>query len=486
MLSQALRATWKRNAPRFLRSNIKNIRAVSLATTCQHQHQLLRHVKCHNFSATTTTTSVVPNVDGSNHKNDMSSLILSLPAPYLRNMARFNFDEQTHQRNDVKFNIHNGKPLATTLLPEKYSIQDCVYDGSEFVITFGDGLFSKYSLEWVQRTLQKWQHPPLFSKGCVLWTHLTESTVRQSSSLSLDFDQILTERGMKAALRALYQYGIVLVRNTPTEDEGAGIAALAAAVSGGSNKDSTEASLWRHYQTNTSKSTASSGNRATVLTHGTDGPLRTLYGVIWSTSTTGQLEGTSVADSAYGHDALPLHTDMSYHRDPPGLQIFTMRQPAPRGGESVFADGFAVANRLNEMHPTAFDTLSTVVRTYCCIDQDTGWNLQARGSVIALQNGVVSGIRHNDLDRLVDLPPPSSSTEQEKNRFYAQLTHAHEIWDDLLSRDEFRLVMSLQPGETMVVANQVRSEQNAAYGSLRRSQTYSDPFVALLAWKAQI
>lgn len=370
-------------------------------------------------------------------------------------MARFNYDEHTHQRNDVRFDIHNGKllqPTTTTSTPA-YSIQSCVRDGSDFVVTFADGHHAKYSLEWVQRTLQHWREAPMFSPERVLWTHLTEPMIRQSTALNLPFDDIImTEDGMKAALRALYQYGIVLVRDTPTEDGGAGVAALGAAVSGGAHKTNPEASLWKQYQT-----TLTSGARgATVLPHGTDGPLRTLYGVVWSTATAGQAQGSSVADSAYGHDALPLHTDMSYHRDPPGLQIFTMRQPAPRGGESVFADGFAVAQRLKQEHPEAFDTMSTVPRTYFCIDQETGWHLQATSPIITLQpNGMVTAIRHNDLDRCPDLPPPYMTEPQEVAEFYSKLAQAHEIWDELLSRDEFRLVMNLQPGETVIVANQV-------------------------------
>jgi hypothetical protein len=37
------------------------------------------------------------------------------------------------------------------------------------------------------------------------------------------------------------------------------------------------------------------------------------------------------------------------------------------------------------------------------------------------------------------------------------LAEAHYEWDKLLSMDEFRLVMKLQPGDTMVVANHVSS-----------------------------
>ena len=39
--------------------------------------------------------------------------------------------------------------------------------------------------------------------------------------------------------------------------------------------------------------------------------------------------------------------------------------------------------------------------------------------------------------------------------FYASLEAAHAARDVLLAQDKFRLVMKLQPSDTMVVANQV-------------------------------
>jgi Taurine catabolism dioxygenase TauD, TfdA family len=149
---------------------------------------------------------------------------------------------------------------------------------------------------------------------------------------------------------------------------------------------------------------------------------------------------------------LPLHTDMTYHRDPPGLQIFTMAQPAISGGESVFGDGFAVAERLRCTNPEAFDVLSTTVRRYRCIDCATGWHLEASGPVISDVNGEVVMIRHNDLDRLPDLPPADCG---DADGFYAKLQAAHLAWDQILAEDDMRLVVRLQPGDTIVVANQV-------------------------------
>lgn len=183
--------------------------------------------------------------------------------------------------------------------------------------------------------------------------------------------------------------------------------------------------------------------------------MRSLYGTVWSTHFDGQADGSSVADSAYSQTSLPLHTDMTYHRDPPGLQIFTMIRPSIEGGESVFADGFAIAEKCRTSDPEAFSTLSTTVRRYRCIDNETGWHLEASGPIIVVQRGRVVGIRHNDLDRLPDLPPADISSESEIEAFYDKLSHAHLVWNKLLGNDEYRLVMKLNPGDTIVVANQV-------------------------------
>ncbi len=132
-----------------------------------------------------------------------------------------------------------------------------------------------------------------------------------------------------------------------------------------------------------------------------------------------------------------------------------MVHPAHQGGESIIADGFAVANELLKTDPSAFAVLSQTLRRYRCIDQATGWNLQAYGPVISVRNGKVTSIRHNDLDRLPDLPPSGISEPDDIDAFYKSLQMSHAAWDKLLAQDKFRLVIKLQPGDTMVIANQV-------------------------------
>jgi len=373
--------------------------------------------------------------------------IHSLPWQFLRAADASNYDPSTHQRVDVKYDSATGKPyLNGSSVDEPTEVKDVsVVDNNQYEVKWSDGSSSTYPIDWIQAQADSFCG--VAKEDRVFWSGLTEEHVRESSDMSMPFQNLITDEGMKLALHTLYRYGILLVTQTPIQD-GSGVAAIGAALGGGSMKDNKTTSLLANYR---------DGGSKTMLEHGTDGPLRTLYGSVWSTSSSNQEDGTSKADSAYGSDGLPLHTDMTYMRDPPGLQIFTMVQPATEGGESVFGDGFAVADELRTSAPGAFVMLSQTVRRYHCVDEATGWNLQACGPIISIRNGKINSIRHNDLDRLPDLPPIGASNVEDMDAFYKSLEKAHASWDRLLAQDKFRLVMKLQPGETMVVANQVRS-----------------------------
>ena len=245
-----------------------------------------------------------------------ASTLLSLPRQYLRAAASSNYDVATHQRKDVSFD-RNGKCITNH---SKHTNRDkrnkelivdrCWIEGDSYHIAWSDGLLSQYSRDWVRKQTRRW-------KGCtssiaeidddndgrIFWTGITEDSLRSSSRLSMDFDDALTESGQSRAVRTLYQYGILLVQNTPVSDNGAGIAALASAIGGGSIKN--ETCLLTNYL---------AGGSEIMLPRGTDGPLRTLYGTVWSTSSSGQVDGASVADSAYGKTALPLHTDSKFEK----------------------------------------------------------------------------------------------------------------------------------------------------------------------------
>ena len=366
----------------------------------------------------------------------------TLPLRFLRDSDERNFDPATRQRADISHDKDTGKPVQNYQVRQRYQVKSSRIDGHNYVVDWADGVSGTYSTKWMHQTAKNWKKPAMSRE---LWTGLTESAMRNSETLAMPFDRLIHGEGMTFALKVLHSYGILLITDTPIDDGGAGIAALASSVSGSSKKNIASASLLERYR---------QGGTEIVLPDGTDGPLRTLYGSVWFTNSEVQGEGTSTADSAYGQGSLPLHTDLTYMLSPPGVQVFTMVKPADIGGESVYADGFAAAELLRAEHPRSFNMLASTVRRYQCIDKETGWYLEASGPVIETRRGVVCGIRHNDLDRLPDLPPPADG-QVDNDSFYEELAVAHAKWDNILGRDSTRLVMKLRPGDTVLVANQV-------------------------------
>jgi hypothetical protein len=415
----------------------RSILPVISKSYAQNGYKLPRLCRC--FSSNSSEMTVL----------DPSTLFAKFPLQFLRAMGSSHFDSRTSQRTDVSFDVKDGKPIIRSDRQSlALTISECTSDGSYYYVTWKDGQVSQYSIDWLNQTLQKWKGTDTGQQR-VLWKGMSESTIRDSSSLCISFHDAISDDGMIASLTALYRYGFVLITNTPIDDNGAGIAALASALGGGSNKNGTDSYLM-HYR-------EGRHNDQIMLQNGAEGPLRTLYGTIWSTSTSSQTKGTSIADSSFGHNALPLHTDMTYRYDPPGLQIFTMVQPALKGGESVICDGFAVASQLQQIDPDAFEMLSKTIRRYYCIDYTTGWHMEASGSVIGIDHNNsdrIVMIRHNDLDRLPYLQTRYFSETMED--YYSRLCEAHRAWDQLLANEAYRLVIKLQPGETIVVANQVR------------------------------
>ncbi|GAX24400.1 trimethyllysine dioxygenase [Fistulifera solaris] len=366
-----------------------------------------------------------------------AAAIEDLPLQFLRASDPANFDKDTFQRKDVVFDKLNGKPLITST-PKTPLMREYTLHGESYKVVWEDGVVSEYQKSWVKKQLDLWGKSGIQR---VMWNNLTEGRVRNSKDLSMGFEEALTSDGQAKALKALYQYGILLVTNTPIDDRCSGsVAALASALGGGAKKDGT--SVLNKYL---------NGQNDDRFEGVVDGPLRTLYGTVWSTSTSDQSAGASTADSAYGNESLPLHTDMTYIRDPPGLQIFTMVRPATTGGESLFGDGFAAAEKLRSVDPMSFRVLSELPRRYRCVDLVSGWHLEASGPVISLNYGRVVGVRHNDLDRLPDLPPERVENVDE---FYETVNRAHRSWDEILASDDIRLTLRLQAGETAIVANQ--------------------------------
>ena len=97
---------------------------------------------------------------------------------------------------------------------------------------------------------------------------------------------------------------------------------------------------------------------------------------------------------AYTSMALPLHTDLPNQEMPPGVQFLQCITNEADGGDSVFADGFAIVDALREDDPDAFATLSRVSVPYRFFDRDH--DIRIRRPVITLDpDGRITDLRFN-------------------------------------------------------------------------------------------
>lgn len=108
---------------------------------------------------------------------------------------------------------------------------------------------------------------------------------------------------------------------------------------------------------------------------------------------------------AYTPDSLQPHNDLPSRQHLPGVQLLHCRRNDVEGGDSVFVDGIAVAYRLREQDPAAFDLLSGRSVGFRSVADD--WEIANRAPIIAVdEDGDVVGTRvHPALLGPVDIEP---------------------------------------------------------------------------------
>ena len=148
-------------------------------------------------------------------------------------------------------------------------------------------------------------------------------------------------------------------------------------------------------------------------------------------------------NSAYTSDALPLHTDLPNQEVPPGFQFLHCIANAAEGGDSLFADGFAIAAALKEEAPEAFQLLCEVELPFRFHDQTD--DIRSRYPVIVTdRRGEVTELRFNaHIVDTIDLPGDQVVP------FY----RAYRWLMALVRSDRFKLAYRLQAGEMVVFDN---------------------------------
>ena len=146
---------------------------------------------------------------------------------------------------------------------------------------------------------------------------------------------------------------------------------------------------------------------------------------------------------AYTGLGLGLHTDNPYRDPAPGLQLLHCMEASPEGGESIFADGFAIAQSLRENDPLAFQALTTTPVRFTFRDEHT--ELTALRPLIQMDaNGEVEAIHYNNRSIAPLALPP-----EKMGPFY----RAYRAFALLLRDPEFERRFQLGSGDLVAFDN---------------------------------
>ena len=180
--------------------------------------------------------------------------------------------------------------------------------------------------------------------------------------------------------------------------------------------------------------------------------LETNYGVLFDVRAVPQPENLAYSDLGLG-----LHTDNPYREPVPGFQALHVLQSASGGGESLFADGFALAEQLRRNDPAAFTTLASTAVPFHY--RSANADLYAERPLIQLSaGGAVAAVHYNSRSIA-----PLRLAAREATAFYGAYRH----FATLLREPRYQLRAQLGPSTLVVFDNQRILHGRTAFASLR-------------------
>jgi gamma-butyrobetaine dioxygenase len=166
---------------------------------------------------------------------------------------------------------------------------------------------------------------------------------------------------------------------------------------------------------------------------------QTNYGLLFDVRAVPQPENLAYSDLGLG-----LHTDNPYREPVPGFQALHVLIAAPDGGESLFADGFAVAEHLRKEDPAAFATLAGTPVPFAYRSKNAA--LYAERPLIQLSgHGEILAVHYNSRS-IQPLPFAAEAAE----RYY----HAYRRFAMLLREPRFMMRFMMRAGDLVVFDNQ--------------------------------
>lgn len=234
--------------------------------------------------------------------------------PLLRDACKCNLciDEHSKQR---KFRTSDIPP---TIVP-----RDVQWDGKELQIEWATdikgwspGHVSKYSVEMLKDAKA---NPPESDTGTMRRRFLWDNKTMEERQYWVSYEDYMNnETAFIKSMRHLALMGIIFVKNIPDSRE------MVEKI-------------------------------ATKM-----GPLRnTFYGPTWDVRSV-----PKAPNVAYTNVFLGFHMDLMYMNEPPGFQLLHCLENSCEGGESLFVDGFRVAELIRWKYPEQFEDLTKLRLNY--------------------------------------------------------------------------------------------------------------------------
>ena len=178
----------------------------------------------------------------------------------------------------------------------------------------------------------------------------------------------------------------------------------------------------------------------------------TNYGRVFDVRSVPQPENLAYSDLGLG-----LHTDNPYREPVPGFQMLHVLVASPDGGESIFGDGFAIAEHLRAAYPDDFAILARTAVPFLYRSRDA--ELYAERPLIQLTcSGDVSAVHYNSRSIA-----PLQLAAREAGPFYS----AYRRFAALLRDPQFHLQIRLCDGDLTVFDNQRTLHGRTAFSSAR-------------------
>jgi alpha-ketoglutarate-dependent taurine dioxygenase len=182
----------------------------------------------------------------------------------------------------------------------------------------------------------------------------------------------------------------------------------------------------------------------------------TNYGLVFDVRSVPQPENLAYSDLGLG-----LHTDNPYREPVPGFQALHALIASPDGGDSLFADGFALAEHLRGADPEGFSLLAQTPVPFHYRSQSA--DLYAERPLIELScRGEVTAVHYNSrsIAPLLDVSVRTAAP------FYA----AYRRFAGLLRDPRYQLRFRLAEGEIVVFDNQRILHGRTPFSSARHAR----------------